>query len=306
MDLSIVIPVYKSAEILPLLVKEIEMKVKFVKNFELIFVNDASPDSSWKVICQLKKKSKFIRGINLMRNFSQHNAIMAGLNEARGDIIVMMDDDLQHSPEDIKKMYEKMINDKLDVCYAQFFKKKHALWKNIGSRFNDIIANILLNKPKGVYLSPFKVINRKICDLVVQYKGPYPYIDGIILSVVDHKRIGLIDLNHYKRVSGFGNYTLFKSISLLTKMATGFSVLPLRISAYIGFIICCFSFLLAIIYFIQKLIFDALPVGFTTVILLILFFGGGQLMCLGIIGEYIGRMYLNVNSKTQYAIRDRV
>ena len=107
MDLSIVIPVYKSAEILPLLVKEIEMKVKFVKNFELIFVNDASPDSSWKVICQLKKKSKFIRGINLMRNFSQHNAIMAGLNEARGDIIVMMDDDLQHSPEDIKKMYEK-------------------------------------------------------------------------------------------------------------------------------------------------------------------------------------------------------
>lgn len=304
MDLSIVVPVYNSSNILPEFVDEVKKEIKFVDKFELILVNDNSPDSSWDKIKELQKKYPFIKGLNLMKNYSQHNAIMAGIGESVGDIVVIMDDDLQHSPSDIVKIFSKIKNDNYDVCYTKFGEKKHTNWKILGSWFNDKIANILINKPKKLYLSPFKGMSRQVADLIVDYEGPYPYVDGLILSVTDN--ITYVEANHNERYSGEGNYTLIKSISLWTKMATGFSVLPLRFATYVGSLVSLIS-LLAIVYFIlQKILIDRMPDGWSTIVVLVLFFGGLQLFTIGVIGEYVGRIYLNINSKKQYIVRDKV
>ena len=228
MDLSIVIPVYNSFSILDELVNQIDASLEL--DFELILVNDCSPDNSWAKISQLSDEFEFIKGINLSINSSQHNAIMAGLNYSEGRVIVMMDDDLQHDPRYIKKLYSQ-IQDGYDVCYTRFPYKKHRLWKKLGSQFNGFLANLLLDKPKELYLSPFKAISRKIKEDIIKYDGPYPYIDGLILAVTNS--ITVIEVEHKDRFFGDGNYTFRSSLSLWFKMVTSFSVQPLRIATYI-------------------------------------------------------------------------
>ena len=304
MDLSIVIPVYNSEEILENLIEKIKININFVDTFELILVNDNSKDNSWQKIVELKKTNDFIVGINLMKNFSQHNAIMAGLNHTSGEVVIMMDDDLQHDPKYINVIFDKVKYNGFDVCYTNFKNKQHEKWKNLGSQFNDIMVNHLIKKPKELYLSPFKGISKQVKDLIIDYNGPYPYIDGLILSVTN--KITSINIEHNVRFSGQGNYTLSKSITLWSKMATGFSISPLRFATYFGLLVSLFSFLLLILFVIQKFTYNAMPDGWTTIVVLILFFGGVQLFSIGIIGEYIGRTYLNINKKAQYIIREIV
>jgi undecaprenyl-phosphate 4-deoxy-4-formamido-L-arabinose transferase len=279
-------------------------EINFVESFELILVNDGSPDGSWEKIVELKKKYSFIKGVNLIRNFSQHNAIMAGLNEATGEIIITMDDDLQHNPADIKHIYSKIKDENFDVCYTRFTNREHEKWKQAGSKFNDMIANILIKKPKDLYLSPFRGMSKMVKDQLVKYDGPYPYVDGLILSIT--RNITVLDVKHNKRFEGTGNYNLRKSVSLWTKMATGFSITPLRFATYFGIVTAFFSFLLLFFYIFQKLIYNSMPDGWTSIIVLILFFGGVQLISIGLIGEYVGRTYLNINKKAQFIIRDRI
>jgi undecaprenyl-phosphate 4-deoxy-4-formamido-L-arabinose transferase len=279
-------------------------EINFVESFELILVNDGSPDGSWEKIVELKKKYSFIKGVNLIRNFSQHNAIMAGLNEATGEIIITMDDDLQHNPADIKHIYSKIKDEYFDVCYTRFTNREHEKWKQAGSKFNDMIANILIKKPKDLYLSPFRGMSKMVKDQLVKYDGPYPYVDGLILSIT--RNITVLDVKHNKRFEGTGNYNLRKSVSLWTKMATGFSITPLRFATYFGIVTAFFSFLLLFFYIFQKLIYNSMPDGWTSIIVLILFFGGVQLISIGLIGEYVGRTYLNINKKAQFIIRDRI
>lgn len=304
MNLSIVVPVYNSAEILAKLVQVISEEINFVDQFELILVNDNSPDNSWDVIMELKKDYSFIKGICLMKNFSQHNAIMAGLNEASGEVVVTMDDDLQHRPSDIVHLYNKITEEKFDVCYTKFTNKRHHAWKRVGSRFNGFVANMLINKPDDLYLSPFRAVSKKVRDFMVEYDGPFPYVDGLILSVTN--KITYIEVEHDSRLVGEGNYTLIKSIALWTKMATGFSISPLRAATYFGAFVSFGAFLLLCIFVIQKLLYDAMPDGWTSITTLILFFGGVQLLSIGIIGEYVGRIYLNINKKSQFLIRDKI
>jgi polyisoprenyl-phosphate glycosyltransferase len=299
MDLSIVIPVYNSFSILDELVNQIDASLEL--DFELILVNDCSPDNSWAKISQLSDEFEFIKGINLRINSSQHNAIMAGLNYSEGRVIVMMDDDLQHDPRYIKKLYSQ-IQDGYDVCYTRFPYKKHRLWKKLGSQFNGFLANLLLDKPKELYLSPFKAISRKIKEDIIKYDGPYPYIDGLILAVTNS--ITVIEVEHKDRFFGDGNYTFRSSLSLWFKMVTSFSVQPLRIATYIGFIISIFSFILGGYYILLKIFSDSTPDGWTSLMVIILFIGGIQLLSIGIIGEYIGRSYLKLNQKAQYIIKE--
>lgn len=304
MKLSICVPVYKSESILEKFVETIEKEVTFVDTYELILVNDCSPDKSWEKIVELKNKYNFIVGVNLIKNFSQHNAVMAALNEASGDIIVTMDDDLQHNPADIIKLYNKIINENCDVCYTKFLNREHKSWKVLGSKFNDMVANLLINKTKDLYLSPFRAMTKQVRDLVVSYDGPYPYVDGLILSVT--KNIEVVEAEHNKRFEGEGNYNFVKSVSLWTKMATGFSVLPLRIATYLGVFTAMSSFLLLIFFILQKFIYNAMPDGWTSIVVLILFFGGIQLFTIGIIGEYVGRTYLKINNKKQFIVREKI
>lgn len=302
-SVSIVIPVYRSAPILPVLVEKISHIARSLEHayqFELILVNDASPDNSWQVIASLTKQYPLLTGISLMKNAGQHNAIMAGLRYAQGDIIVTMDDDLQHPPEMIAQLLEA-IQAGHDVCYTKYLDRKHVAWKQLGSWFNDKIATILLKKPAGIYLSSFRALHKRVRDEIIKYEGPFPYIDGLILEVT--RNIATVPIKHQARYEGEGNYTLKRSISLWLKMATNFSILPLRIATLMGGIIAFLSMLMIIIIVVQKLLDPTISAGWTSLVTIILFMGGVQLCALGIIGEYIGRTYLNVNKKPQYAVR---
>lgn len=300
-ELSIVISVYNSENILDELINQIGMHTGFVRSFEVVLVNDCSKDGSWNKILELSRKIPCIKGVNLRKNAGQHNAIMAGLHHACGDVIITMDDDLQHSPAYLKDLYEK-IAEGYDVCYAKFGRVLHPGWKIWGSRFNDMVATVLLKKPKDLYLSSFKALSGQIRDEIIKYDGPYPYIDGLILTVTEN--ITTLNMEHFERYRGEGNYDLRKSILLWLKMSTGFSALPLRIAAILGLFFSTLSFFLMLLYFALKFIAKDSPQGWTTLIMVMLFLGGIQLFSIGIIGEYIGRIYLNINKKPQFVIKE--
>lgn len=304
MKLSIVVPVYRSAAILPDLVGQIaaEMgKENLDGQFELLLINDASPDDSWRVIKNLAREHPFVRGISLRRNFGQHNAIMAGLNHARGRFIVLMDDDLQHPPDAIGDIL-RALSDGYDVCYTRYVNRQHALWKKLGSLFNDWAATRLLGKPRGLYLSSFKGLRREVALEIIRYDGPYAYVDGLILDIT--RSITSIDIEHQARQEGQGNYNLTRSISLWLKMATSFSILPLRIATGLGFALSVLSFAMIVFVIIQKMRHPEFPAGWSSLIATILFIGGIQTLCIGMIGEYLGRTYLKLNRKRQFVIGD--
>jgi glycosyltransferase involved in cell wall biosynthesis len=297
-EISIVIPVYNSENILHELNNQVSASMLNM-DYELILVNDKSKDKSWDMICELARINGRIRGFSLKKNSGQDNAIMAGLSQARGKFIVVMDDDLQHSPSDISKLYEKC-KDGYDICYGLFREKKQSLWKNAGSRVNDLLAEVFLHKPKGLYLSPFKLMSESVVKKINEYRGPFPYVDGIILSLTSN--ITQIELTHNKRAEGKSNYNLLKSISVFLKHVTGYSLYPLRIASLIGLFAASLSFLLGGFYVLDYLSTDRRVEGWISLVLLIVFFNGLILMCLGLIGEYIGRIYLTVTAKPQYVI----
>lgn len=304
-ELSIVIPVYGSERLLPKLVDKLHAALAprygdgSTSAFEVILVNDSSPDASWEVITELARSRPWLKGLSLRKNAGQHNAILAGLRYARGQFIVTMDDDLQHDPMDVPSIVRKL-EEGYDVCYSRFRTRQHAWWKRAGSTFNDAVANHLLSKPKGLYFSPFKGMTRGVLDEVIVFTGPYVYLDGLILSATTS--ITSIELEHHPRPDGASGYSLRKSISLWLKMATNFSVAPLRMASVIGLAFSGFGFLAAIALVIQKFTIDAMPVGWSSLIVSILILGGIQLLALGIIGEYVGRILLHVNGRPQAVV----
>ena len=297
-DISVVIPVYNSEKCLDELNQQIMKELNNTK-YELILVNDKSSDRSWEKIVALTEINPRIKGISLKKNSGQDNAIMAGLGQANGEFIVIMDDDLQHSPADIMKLYEKC-SEGFDICYGLFLDKKQRFWKNLGSRLNGFLAEVFLKKPKGLYLSPFKIIRGTLSREIKEYKGPFPYIDGIILSLTSN--ISQVELVHQKRYDGRGNYNILRSVSVFLKHITGYSLYPLRVATILGVVSAGFSFLLGM-YFIVDYLSNARRVeGWITLVLLSVFYNGLILMCLGLIGEYIGRVYLTLTSKRQYVV----
>ncbi|MBN8887162.1 MAG: glycosyltransferase family 2 protein [Rudaea sp.] len=301
-DTSIVVPVYRSEKILPHLVAKVADAMAGTSHrFELILVNDASPDDSWKVIRQLAQEHAFVKGIRLAKNVGQHNATMAGLSQATGEVVVIMDDDLQHPPESILRL-DDAIRSGFDVCYTRYENRQHAAWKRIGSWFNDRVAGILLKKPRGLYLSSFKALHGDIARQVVQYDGPFAYVDGLILDITHN--VHVISIQHQERLEGKGNYNLRRSISLWLKMATSFSVFPLRLATALGMILTFLSLVAVALVVLNKLLHPELPAGWTSLIAVILLVGGLQTFCLGVVGEYLGRTYLKVNKKPQFVIRE--
>lgn len=215
--ISIVIPVYNSENIINKLIKKIEISLKKFKFYEIILVNDNSNDNSWNLIKNLSIKNRKIKGINLAKNFGQHNAVMAGLNYSSGDIIITMDDDLQHPPSAIKKLI-KNINNGSDICYTNYLKRKHSLLKIFLSNLSNFISGFLIQKPNSLYLSSFRAMNKKLRNKIILYRSPDIYIDMHILR--NAKKIGQININHQKRFSGKSNYTILKLFSLWLNLAT--------------------------------------------------------------------------------------
>lgn len=302
-SLSLVIPVYGSEPVLPELLRRLQsmfdQQARPSGDYELILVCDCSPDRSWAVIRGLAQQYPWVRGILLRMNAGQHNALMAGFSHARGRVIVTMDDDLQHAPEDIPLLLAELAQGR-DVVYARFKSRKHAGWKVAGSRLNDLVAGYLMNKPKGLYLSPFRAMTADIRDDILRYQGPYVYVDGLILSVT--RNIGTVDVDHHERYAGDSGYSLRKSISLWLKMATNFSIVPLRITSFVGLCFAGVGFVLALMLIIQKLTLDRMPIGWSSLIVTVLIVGGVQLLALGMLGEYLGRVLLILNSRPQYVV----
>lgn len=297
-EISIVIPVYNSGENLYELHSQIcDALQKY--SFELIFVNDCSKDTSWDIISELHAKDTRIIGINFRKNFGQDNALLAGIRHTNGEYIVIMDDDLQHSPYDILSLYTKC-KEGYDICYGDFKIKKQATWKNFGSWVNGQLSTVLLGKPADIYLSPFKVIHNSIIQ-EIRFNGPFPYLDGILLELT--RNVTSIPIEHHTRFVGKSNYNIVRSISVFLKTVTSFSVIPLRIAAILGFTFAFLGFCLGFYYLYEYFTYNTIE-GWTTLIVTLLIMGGLMLMSIGLIGEYLGRMYLAINNKPQYSIKE--
>lgn len=301
-QVSIVIPVYNSEDCLDELARRLtDILGSSGKTYEIILVNDCSPDNSWQKITELCEIYDNLKGINLRKNFGQDSALMAGLNYSSGEAAIIMDDDLQHDPADIPALLGRL-GEGYDVCYAFFDTKRQSWLKNLGSWFNGKVANVVLKKPKEVYLSPYKAMKRGVVDEIVKYDGPYPYIDGLLFRVT--RNITQVTVQHHERYAGKGNYSLTKSIRVWIRLATNFSVAPLRIATFLGFLSSVVGFALAIFFVVRHFVNGKAPLGWASLITIVLFLGGTQLVTIGIIGEYIGRLFLHHSRQPQFIVRE--
>lgn len=301
LTLSICIPVYNSAATIGPLVDECIRALSPHYSLEFVLVNDYSRDDSDAACKALAERHDCVKYISLRRNFGEHNAVMCALNYATGDYAVIIDDDFQNPPGEIRALVEEARKG-YDVVYSRYATKQHGAFRNLASRFNDLVASWLLEKPPELYLSSFKVIARGLIQRLVRYQGPSPYIDGLILR--ETRSISSVLVAHEARRQGQSNYTLKKLVSLWLNMFINFSIKPLRLFALFGLVVTLVSFVAAVAFIIQKLLNPELQVGWTSVMVSILFFAGVQIIFLGLIGEYIGKHYLHTNGTPQWSVKE--
>jgi glycosyltransferase involved in cell wall biosynthesis len=301
-ELSLVVPIYNGSGTIGDVVDRIH-KVFSSTPYEVVLVNDGSEDDSETLCAKLVEASPHaVTSVQLSRNFGEHNAVLAGLSYVRGEYVAVLDDDGQNPPEEIVRMLAELKRGHYDVVYGHYIEKKHSWFRNLGSRFNDRIATLMLRKPKELYLSSFKVMNRFVVNEIVKYRGPFPYADGLIYRTT--RRIGQITVEHRASAGGASRYTFTKLVRLWLNMFLNFSIAPLRLSVYVGLFASCFSIVALLLILIDKLwITPNVTIGIPTVLGMIVFFSGIQLMILGVAGEYLGRLYLDQTGTPQYIIR---
>lgn len=303
---SFVIPCYKSS----LTIKKVvamtseEMDKLNKNNYEFILVDDCSPDNgeTVKVLRELAEQFQYIKVIELAKNVGQHNAIMAGLNNCNGDVVIGMDDDGQTHPSQLSILFDKF-EEGHDIVYGYYPDKKHNFIRNIFSRLNHLSVRLLIKKPKDLKNSSFWVAKKFVIDEVIKYKGCYSYLQGLFIRTT--KNIACVPIKHFNREVGKSGYT-FKSLLKLWSSIIGFSVIPLRLSTYMGYISSIFGILSGIIVFIKKLLNPSMALGWPSVMVTIFIFSGLAFLFLGLIGEYIGRMYLAQNNQPQFTVRNKI
>jgi glycosyltransferase involved in cell wall biosynthesis len=298
--ISLVIPTYKGAKTLSKLVDELLLTFKD-HNVEIIIVNDCSPDNTHidsKIL--LKRYPNKITYLKLSKNFGEHSATMAGLRHSEGDLVIIMDDDFQNPPEEALKLALYSLSNDHDVVFTKYKIKNDSLIRNIMSKIANISAQLVLKKPKNIYFSSFKSIKRNIVDEIIRYEGPFPYIDGLILSITNN--FGSCEVVHDERKLGKSSYNIYKLAKHYSNLTINFSTLPIHLFSIIGFVITLISFILIITIFIAKLIDPNIPQGYAMLMTCIIFFSGVQILFLGLIGEYIGKILKNVNKENQYNV----
>jgi len=299
--LSIVVPVYNGADSVPELVNKLSA-LSVDGGLEIILVNDCSPDNSLEVCNQLLNEVVVpLKVVNLSRNFGEHNAVMAGYAEAKGEFIINMDDDLQNPPEEVINLWRYTKENQFDVVYTRYESKEHKAWRNIGSRFTNWCANYLLDKPEGLYLSSFRCVSAFVAKQVVGHTGPFPYIDGLIMQITQN--IGSLTVQHVERKRRDSNYTVARLIRLFLSMFLNFSVIPLRAATAFGSVIALIG-ILAVLAVIVEAIFGNTPQGWASLMAVVMLLSGVQLIMLGVIGEYLGRMFLTANQRPQYIVKN--
>ncbi|WP_025763027.1 glycosyltransferase family 2 protein [Dyadobacter tibetensis] len=299
MKLSVIIPVYKSENSIAPLVAELYVSLASI-DFEVILVNDGSPDQSEWICMQLANTYENLRFISLRRNFGEFNAVMCGLNWARGQFSVMIDDDFQNPPEEIIQLLELAEEGDYDVVYTYYAKKEHARHRNWGSTGVNYLTSYLLNKPKDLYLSSFKLIRREVVQEIVKYTGPYPYIDGLIFRTT--RNIGRVQVRHSKREEGASNYTFSKLITLLFNILFCYSSLPIRVFMPISLGLLGIGLLL-LLFLTGQWVMGPDPKQWQVVTATLIFLGGLQCTILSILGEYIGKGFMAQSGQPQYVIK---
>jgi undecaprenyl-phosphate 4-deoxy-4-formamido-L-arabinose transferase len=301
--LTIVVPLYNSMETIERLVAELT-RLTVPGGHELILVNDGSRDSTCEVAERLIAQTDFpVTLVKLARNFGEHNAVMAGFHEAKGDYVINLDDDLQNPPSEVLKLLDFARANKFEVVYSYYEEKQHASWRNWGSWLTNRVADLLLDKPKGLYLSSFRCVTAFVVKEICKYDGPFVYVDGLILQVTQN--IGRLQVAHAGRESGRSGYTLGKLIKLWLSMFVNFSTMPLHMATMLGFALAGIGFLYTVSVFVEHYVFGT-PAGWGSLMAALLVFCGAQLILLGLVGEYLGRLYLTANKKPQFVVKQIV
>jgi undecaprenyl-phosphate 4-deoxy-4-formamido-L-arabinose transferase len=300
-SVSVVIPVYNSQALLNELVQRIaQALLDLASTFEVILVNDGSHDRSWKVICGLAQEHEWIRGIDLMRNYGQHNALLCGIRNAKYEVIVTLDDDLQHPPEEIPKLLDKLAEG-YDVVYGAPQRQQHGLWRDLASRLIRLALRGAMGAETARHVSAFRAFRAQVRDAFANYQSPFISID--VLLTWGTTRFVAVPVRRDPRRAGISNYTFRKLASHALDMITGFSALPLRLASLVGFGFTLFGFAVLSYVLGRYLIARGSVPGFPFLASIIAIFSGAQLFALGIIGEYLARMHFRTMDRTAYVIR---
>ncbi|MBI5686015.1 MAG: glycosyltransferase family 2 protein [Verrucomicrobia bacterium] len=301
--LSIVIPVYNSEATIERLCDAVVEEMGSSYRLQLVLVNDGSRDGSCAACQRLRERyPDMVDYISLTRNFGEHNAVMAGLHYAEGDWCVIMDDDFQNPPSEVHKLVAKM-REGYDVVYTRYESKKHTAFRNLGSRLHNWMATRALGKPADLYLSSFKILSKFMVQQIIRYTGPDPYMDAIILRVT--RNVGVVTVQHEERTEGKSGYSLGKLVSLWGNMFVAFSLYPLRLVALLGVCMALLGIFYGSYTFVAWLLpWIEEPGDYQKLDASNWFFRGLMLLAIGIVGEYVGRNYMHVNSDPQFIVRD--
>ena len=305
--ISFVIPCYRSEETIEKVILEIVDTVsqKNDYDYEIICVNDCSPDNTINVLKSLAKKNNRIRVIDLAINAGKACALMAGYAIVKGQYIATLDDDLQCPTNELWKLIDPLEKDECDIATASYYQKKQAAWKNLGSKMNVLMGRILLDKPKGLRIENFLAFKKFVIDEVIRYPYPYTYPEGLYLRAT--KRVKMIPMEERERGDNKGSgFTFVKSFSLWMNGFTAFSVKPLRLATIIGAFTASAGFIWGLISIVNKIKHPEVVLGYTSLLVAILLIGGVMLICLGLIGEYVGRTYICISKAPQYVIKEKI
>ena len=305
--ISFVIPCYRSTATLPGVVAEIQEAMKNMEayTYEIVLVNDCSPDDTFETIRRLCGENEKITGISLAKNFGQHSALMAGFHHVTGDLVVCLDEDGQTPALEAGKLI-RGIEQGADVVYARYQHKHHSGFRNFGSHVNELMTRIMLGKPRNLYVSSYFAARRFVVEEMIRYEYAYPYVIGLVLRST--KNIVNVDVNHRDRRAGESGYTLGKLLNLWFNGFTAFSVKPLRVATLTGVVCALCGFAYGIYTIIKKIFIQPpdLVIGFSALMSVIVFMGGMLMLMLGLVGEYMGRMYISMNNSPQFVIREIV
>ncbi len=305
--LSFVIPCYRSEKTIEKVYQEIRATVAERQDFdyEIIAVNDCSPDNVLAILSKIATEDDKFKVIDLAKNFGKHSAIMAGYGFVTGDIIVSLDDDYQCPANKLWRLVDPLLDEGFDCATALYKEKKESLWKRIGSKVNTVMVQTMFEHPKSLKFDNFYAFKRFICDEILRYHNPYPFVSGLILRAT-HK-IKMVPMEDRDRADcNSTGFTLKKSLDLFLNGLTSFSVIPLRMATVIGILMAAVGFFFAAFVIVNKVLNPQITMGYSSLMAVILFSAGMIMVMLGIIGEYIGRIFISINNSPQYVIRGMI
>jgi glycosyltransferase involved in cell wall biosynthesis len=301
---SVVIPVYNSERLVGETVRQtVDFFEKNRLRYEILLVNDGSPDNSWQVISELARTVPGVVAINLLKNYGQHTAVFCGIRQAKGDFLITMDDDLQNPPEEILKLIEK-IHEGYDLVFARFEQKQHAGYRRLGTRLIGYLNKKVFFKPDHIVLTNFRIFSRDLAKRMGEYKTNFPYIPGLLL--LHAHRMANTTTKHAPRPIGTSNYSLTRILTLMARLLFNYSSWPMKALTYVGLVIAGASFLMGIFFLIKGLLYGSAVEGWTTLVVMLAFFNGFVILMLGVMGEYLARLMNQVAVEEPYHLLERI